>query len=57
MTDQQVSLVKKSWKIFQKIGPVLIEMLSVIVGWLDRLSELIEDTGNWQYQNVERKMN
>jgi hemoglobin-like flavoprotein len=74
MTNQQVNLVKASWKIFQDISPELIgdvfysklfmavpkvrpmfhittqeqskklvEMLSVIVGRLDRLHELSED--------------
>ncbi|MBC7886353.1 MAG: hemoglobin [Ferruginibacter sp.] len=74
MTEQQVSLVKNSWKIIQAIDPVLVgdvfygklfmtaprlkhmfhlsteeqskklvEMLSIIVGRLDRMSELTED--------------
>ena len=74
MTAEQIALVKKSWKVFRDIDPVLIgdvfysklflevphvkhlfktsrdvqsrkliDMLSVIVGRLDRLDEITED--------------
>jgi hemoglobin-like flavoprotein len=74
MTDEQIALVKKTWKIFREIDPVLIgdvfysklfiempqvkhlfktsrevqskkliDMLSMIVGRLDRLEELTSD--------------
>lgn len=74
MTEEQIALVKKTWKVFRDIDPVLIgdvfysklfvefpqlkhlfktsrevqseklvEMLSTIVGRLDRLRELNED--------------
>ncbi len=74
MTEEQIALVKKTWKIFRDIDPALIgdvfysklfievpqvkhlfktsrdiqskklvEMLSMIVGRLDRLDELTED--------------
>ena len=74
MTEEQIQVVKKTWKIFREIDPVLIgdvfysklfvdlpevkhlfkiprpeqsrkliDMLSVIVGRLDRLDEITED--------------
>jgi hemoglobin-like flavoprotein len=84
MTQEQITLVKKSWKIFREIDPVLIgdvfysklfidvpyvkhlfkiprekqskklvEMLSVIVGRLDRLDELTEDIRQLALRHVD----
>ena len=84
MTLEQITLVKKSWKIFREIDPVLIgdvfysklfidvpyvkhlfkiprdkqsrklvEMLSVIVGRLDRLDELTQDIRQLALRHVD----
>ena len=84
MTEQQIALVKQSWKIFRDIDPViigdvfysklfidvpyvkhlfkipreeqskkLIEMISAIIGRLDRLDELTEDIRQLALRHVD----
>jgi len=84
MTDEQIALVKRTWKIFREIDPALIgdvfysklfievpqvkhlfktsrdiqskklvEMLSTIVGRLDRLDELTEDIKQLALRHVD----
>lgn len=84
MTDDQISLVKKSWKIFREIDPILvgdvfysrlfvktphvkhlfksskaeqskklIDMISMIIGRLDRLNEITEEIKQLAIRHVQ----